>query len=98
MGPTINYTRRSTHPKHGVAKNKLEERRERQQLAQNRMQEAVKRAVLSTAGAKAAQRHTAPVIGKKWAFSHARREGDRRMGPAAPTYRSALSTSGKLIS
>lgn len=100
MGPNINYTRRSTHPNHGVAKSKLEERRERQLLAQNRMQEAVNRAVRSTAGGKPIsayiQSHSTAVNGKKWAFSHARREGDRRMGPAAPTHRSALPKSGRL--
>jgi hypothetical protein len=94
MGLNINYTRRSTHLNHGLAKRKLEERREKQQLAQHRMEEAVKRAVRSTAGASTETCSTAANInGKRWAFSHARREGDRRMG-AAVAYKSALTASG----
>lgn len=97
MGPNINYIRRSTHANHGVAKNKLEERRERQQLAQQRMEEAIRRAVRSTTGVDTFLPSThllaTAATGKQWAFSHARREGGRIMGAAAPACRSALTIS-----
>lgn len=95
MGVNINYTKRSAHLNHGLAEHKLEERREKQKLAQHRMEEAVRRAVRSTAATASNERQSTAtsINGKRWAFSHARREGDRRMG-AAVAHRSALTTSG----
>lgn len=101
MGVTINYTKGSgkAHLNRRLSKQQLEERREKQQLAQHKIEEAVRRAQRSTTGASVSPtRRTLSsnintvTTSRQWAFSHARRERDRRMGGAV-TYRSS-GTSG----
>lgn len=102
MGVTINYTKGSgkAHLNRRLSKQQLEERREKQQLAQHRIEEAVRRAQRSTTGTPISPTRGTlsgninPITtNRQWAFSHARREGDRRMGGAV-TYKSSGTSGG----
>ncbi|KAK9900502.1 hypothetical protein P389DRAFT_187480 [Cystobasidium minutum MCA 4210] len=105
MGVSINFTKGSgkAHLNKRLSKQQLAERREKQQLAQHKIEEAVRRARRSAAvtettplsptrrGTSTAAVVTATTHSRQWAFSHARKEGDRRMN-AAVTYRPSSTT------
>jgi hypothetical protein len=103
MGININYMggSRHTHLKKRTAKHEQEERLERARLAQHKREEAVKRAAKSSSNARYNETTTTTAVAaaglRAWQFSHARRDGDRLMGPGKATATRQLYKPGRCI-